>query len=274
MRRKVGTPPRFEGLRAAASRAAGAGAGAAIEHAGLPGSFAVAAFVETTAEDVLGRLLSRRQTRRVMSVANYATSWYDDFRGSGAVLRSDGFFEERDGRWSSDEIVEAVMLSAANDPSEMKLRFLGHMLASFAVDDSIDVPSAHWLLELAEDLSWQQYVQLSMVGRIGQFDVPSVEIGSRWSDVRGMSSQIQLADLGVHERNLVRGIQTNPVEPGANYVPGLEPLPIWSLDLRDQLLLSKGHVLYELLGLSHLEADVIEEELSVWRAIARLPQAE
>lgn len=50
-----------------------------------------------------------------------------------AYLRDDGFCEDREGRWSSQEVVEAALMTASDKVQELKLPYLGHLLASLAV---------------------------------------------------------------------------------------------------------------------------------------------
>jgi hypothetical protein len=62
-------------------------------------------------------------------------------------------------------VTEAVFLTASQEPMELKIPYLGHLLAMVAVSEELDVSASHWLVKVAEELTWTQYVQLTMVAR-------------------------------------------------------------------------------------------------------------
>lgn len=113
--------------------------------------------------EVYDRLIVRRQQERVGAVL--AVAWADAAADSeaGHKLRSDAFFDSAHGlRSDADEIFEGLLLHAANAYQERKLRHLGAILPALAVRPEISAADGHWLTLLADRLTWQQFVILSV----------------------------------------------------------------------------------------------------------------
>lgn len=65
-------------------------------------------------------------------------------------------------RSDAEEILEGLLLHAANAYQERKLRHLGAILPSLAVRPEISPADGHWLTLLTDRLTWRQLVVLSV----------------------------------------------------------------------------------------------------------------
>lgn len=80
----------------------------------------------------------------------------------GETPRSDGFSESHDGRRpDSDELLEGVLMYAAASYEERKVVLLGHLYAGVAFDAGVSAEEAHYLLKLADRLTYRQLVVLA-----------------------------------------------------------------------------------------------------------------
>jgi hypothetical protein len=131
--------------------------------------------------DVYDRLMVRRQQQRVGAALGVALADGQADREAGRPVRDDGFFDAQDGlRSDSEEILEGVLLHAANAYQERKIRHLGAILPSLAVRPEIPPAGGHWLTQLADRLTWRQFVILSVFAnppeeRLALWDVDHVE---------------------------------------------------------------------------------------------------
>jgi hypothetical protein len=125
-------------------------------------------------EWISGQLLRRVGTMVVNMVGRGAAE-----RAGGALLviqadaaehqrdrdtpRSDGFAESRDGqRPDSEELLEGVLLHAAQSYEQRKVVLLAHLYDGLAFDSQINAGQGHYLLKLAARLTYEQLVALSV----------------------------------------------------------------------------------------------------------------
>jgi hypothetical protein len=184
---------------------------AAVASAAIgPAGALLAPPIKAGVDEVMHRMLTARQKRRVRSVAEAAAERYAELLAEGERLRDDDFFAARDGRWSAGEVTEAVLLTAANEPEEMKIPYIGNLLANLAVQKGADVPTAHWLISLANELTWTQYIKLALI-QLGALQeaaneesaVPDVEVGDEGPNWTSTMCMHQLSDLGFGQRDLI-----------------------------------------------------------------------
>lgn len=220
--------------------------------AGLPGAFAGAAAgpaVASVMKDVIHRVLSRREEKRVGGVFLAASAAYEELLADGETLRSDGFFDSGAGnRSSAEEVFEGVLLAAKVEHQERKIPHLGYLMANIAFDASLDAGLANWAITTAEDLTWTQFVLLSAIGRKKQFPLPDEEYGRQLGTWNAWGVHSQLADLGITRREMVGAPsrKTQRME-----------LPIFNYNMRELELRQSGLLLHHLLWLDRIpDADV------------------
>lgn len=145
----------------AAGSLVGAGLGFAL--AGPAGAIlgAIVAPISTALIKVGGEAIrsriSQREEVRTGTVLYVATAAIKQKMDDGKKIRSDEFFEKKNGgRSSAEEVIEATILAAQKSFEERKIPFLGTMLANIALDESIKSAEANRLVGLGERLSYTQ----------------------------------------------------------------------------------------------------------------------
>jgi hypothetical protein len=240
-------PGNLSGLLSAGSEVSGATAGAAagLLIGGPAGALAGAAIGPAAAEglrwaiaEVGDRLLGRRGRERAMTAAFYAGQRLEDLKKQGADLRSDNFFDREGGELSSsDEIAEGVLLAAQGCFEERKVRHIGYLFANTATDDGIDRDLAGMALKKAEQLTWRQYLLLSMVGAREEIALPQGELSDdpgSWSAWGALRELRDLFDAGYIHAG------TGKTERG---------IPFPGQHLADLQLTTQGQLLHHLLSL-------------------------
>jgi len=152
---------------------AGALAGTAVGLIGGPaGAFAGAAvgvFVSRAARRVVGRFHARERVRAGAALDLIAID-AQDRKARGETRRDDGFFEPRgELRPDGEELLEAVLMQAANAWEERKVALLARLYSSVAHDASVVPADANFLVSMAGDLTYRQFVALGALSRIGDY---------------------------------------------------------------------------------------------------------
>lgn len=151
------------------------------------------------------RTLGRREEERVAAAVVFACQAFEHLQAQGAEIRSDGFFESGEGgRPDGDEVIEGVLRAAQLSHEERKLPYLGYLLALIAVDEACDRGLGNWLIRSAEQLSWTQFVLLSLIPNPDS-DAQTLPTGeamaaSTWN---AWSTHRQLVELGYGKLELV-----------------------------------------------------------------------
>lgn len=140
----------------------GAAAGAAL--GSLLGS-GVKAFT-----DLANRVMSEREQIRLAKSAYYTSIKIKENVAAARSLRQDGFFDETEiGRSTADEIFEGVLLKCKNEHREKKLPFLCNIAANAPfVNTSSD--QLHYLIGVAETITYRQLCFVALVGRKDEFN--------------------------------------------------------------------------------------------------------
>lgn len=132
--------------------------------AGAAGGVLVTRTLKRVGEDITRRLIGPRQAVRMGAAVAFAADEIRERLHSGDREREDGWFEAADGgRPEADEILEGVLLSAANAYEERKVRYMGFLYASLAFDPTIKRGYANFLVRLAERLTYRQLAALALI---------------------------------------------------------------------------------------------------------------
>jgi hypothetical protein len=154
-------------LAASGAELAGAALGATIgivtggplgAVAGAPAGIVAAYVLNRVGAEMQKRVLGPRQRVRIGAAFAFARAEISARILAGETPRDDGFFTSRPGRWQSpaSELLEGVLIAAADAYEERKVRHLGSFYASLAFDATVPPADAHHLLHLAERLSFRQ----------------------------------------------------------------------------------------------------------------------
>jgi hypothetical protein len=161
-----------------AGSAAAAGAGfLAAGPAGAVAASTLSPLVAHTLREVGAELRSRvlgpREEVRAGAALAYASAKISENLEKGRKIRDDGFFSQADERSAGDEVAEKMLLAAQRDPEEKKVKFYGNLLGNLAFHAEIDRETAGVLLRLAERLSYQQLVLLTVMFNQAQVPLPT-----------------------------------------------------------------------------------------------------
>lgn len=146
---------------------AGALAGGALSLVGGPlgalGGAAVGVAVKHVVAGLSSRLAARQSIR-----AGAAVLFIADDAQARAVKREeprqDGFFDGRGAlRSDAEEVLEAILLQAANSYQEQKVPYIAHLYDGVAHDVNVQSADAHVLISLADRLSYRQLVTMAVL---------------------------------------------------------------------------------------------------------------
>jgi hypothetical protein len=217
----------------------------------------VARALKRAGYEVHERVLAPRQRIRAGAALHFAL---DEVRArlvGGEEPRTDGFFEGGE-RSSGEELLEGVLLQAADAYEERKLRYLGRLYASF-VFSTIPPAYAHYLLRVSERLTYRQFV---LIGLIGQ----GTDLGMTFEDPTpgvavvdsGVSIGAEFVNLGAH------GLVAIEASTGSLDLPDAiwDARTVEAFRLNRVRLTSPGRDLYEGLGLVAIPAEEIQMAIS------------
>ena len=114
-------------------------------------------------QEMSTRQLGPREETRVGATLIIAAADIERRLKNGEVPRTDGFFDGKEtGRSDAEEILEAVLLKAQREPEDKKIQYMGYLLSSIAFDSEINLPYAHQLIKVAEQLTYRQLCILKL----------------------------------------------------------------------------------------------------------------
>jgi hypothetical protein len=207
--------------------------------------------------EVYERVIVAPQQRRVGAALGIAVSDTQKLDAEGASWREDGFFEADDGRRSdAEELMEGVLLHAADAYQEMKLRHLAAIVPAIAARSDVAAADGHWITDLASRLTWRQLVVLAI------FSAPPEEtlvihgidqdVGGRTLPPGTLSDEVR--DLGAQGLLGIKNEDGEVVRAGDTF-EGVGD-GIWHVGMERWSLTSTGQLLSELTRLD----DVPEAE--------------
>lgn len=160
----------FERAIPLASKMTGGMLGAMTSHyTGMPVAGAmlspyVAHSLERVGKDILDRHLAPRQEIRVGRAAVVGAMRIGERLSAGGRLRTEDFFDPgEEGRSPADEITEHTLMSAMNAAEERKVDHIGALIASIAMNASVDKATGHQLIRIAERISFRAFVLLEIL---------------------------------------------------------------------------------------------------------------
>lgn len=141
--------------------------------AGPPGALIAAASGPVLSEaikngclEIKDRYLAPREKIRIGAAAAFAISEIKSNLEGGKKIRNDDFFKKDfSNRSKAEEIFEGVLIKSKNDHEEKKIKYYGNLFANIAFYQHIDIGTANSFLTIAERLTYQQIVLLTIFGR-------------------------------------------------------------------------------------------------------------
>lgn len=210
--RPRGEPEESQELVQSISAAGGALAGTALTLVAGP-------FVGSASGELVGRALLRvgaevqrrffapRQERRIGRAFQVAAERTQHRLEGGEAPRSDDFWLRDDtGRSDAEELLEGVLLNAANAFEERKVELLARLYASLEFRSDVSPGHANYLLNLTDRLTYRQLVLLGVfsspdTGRLSLIDAGREEGVRRTTDeiLAEMNEMSSVGVLGVEQ---------------------------------------------------------------------------
>ncbi len=123
-----------------------------------------------------GELLARKLTKQRDNMDQVREHIIEDIKhklGEGKSFRTDGFLGNKapTDRSDFDDIVDSILLKAADEMNEKKLKHIGYLTSSFAFPPEISADSAHRLLQDIENLSYRQLCLMKIASEKEKFQL-------------------------------------------------------------------------------------------------------
>jgi hypothetical protein len=225
--------------------------------AGAFGGVAATRVIKRLGAELYARVLAPRQRARAGRAFGVAAERIQERTEAGEQARTDGFFDAEPGeRAPADELLEGVLIQAANAYQERKVPHMGALFASLAFRDDISPAHAHYLLRLANRLTYRQLTAIAYFAE----NAESHEL-IRLQTNRDESGRPAFAEALGSELN-ERGDELRLLgipQPGGMVVPSSATYGANSFEstqLRNVTLTALGRELYEVMELSRIpEAD-------------------
>jgi hypothetical protein len=129
---------------------------------GAGGGVLVSRLVKRVGAEIHERMLGPRQAERIGIALAAADGQVTEQLERGDDLRQDGFFDEGDPEHSpAAELLEGVLLRAANAYQQRKVPHIGWLWASLLFRPDVTPDYAHLLLRLADRLTYRQLQALA-----------------------------------------------------------------------------------------------------------------
>jgi protein-arginine kinase activator protein McsA len=172
--------------------------------------------------DLLERQLSGREQARVVCVWALAEASIKERLDKGELPRDDGFFSSSGKDWSSaDNLVDGVLRTAQREHEELKIPYLAKLIECLTFSANFDDQLASHLLGIAESLSYEQFVTLSIFAAVKYGSIPHLRkapLGSGEAALKELSLAAQIEDL-IARQLLDRDADSQPYLGQAIVVP-------------------------------------------------------
>ncbi|EGV44842.1 hypothetical protein BZARG_27 [Bizionia argentinensis JUB59] len=117
------------------------------------------------------KILSPREEIRIGATYSLALDQIQDSIKKGKTLRSDDFYENKNGdRSKAETLLDGTLLKARNEYEEKKIKYYSNFLANLNFDESISFEKGNTLLRIMEQLSYRQIVILGYFSNIENID--------------------------------------------------------------------------------------------------------
>ncbi|WP_407846148.1 hypothetical protein [Chryseobacterium sp. KCF3-3] len=200
--------------------------------------------------EIQNRFLSSREVMRTGAAYTFAIDRIRQNENEGHTLRDDDFFEPIDNnRPASEELLEAIILSAQRESEELKLKFLGNLYANICFHPEINRAHANQIIKNSNTLSFQQFCILQLFYEKLQdtraLKVPKLRADGNW--------EIKVIDIISETRELQqKGLIS--IDSRMNESDLSSPIPLAKVNIT-----SVGKTFCELLSLNQIDNGILSK---------------
>jgi hypothetical protein len=215
--------------------------------------------------EVYDRLVVRRQRERVGVALAVISNDTSQLAKSESPWRSDGFFDKLpSGRSEAEELVEGVLLHAADAYQESKLRHLAAIVPALAARPDVPAADGMWITELASRLTWRQLVVLAIFAALPE-EEPTLDDFDR--DVSGREPLPGMFAEEIEELTAIGLLGTlNADGVTIDRTVGGVAGGVWQIDMRAWRLTAPGRLLAQLARLDDVRTAERKPVLRLLRA--------
>jgi hypothetical protein len=148
--------------------------------------------------EIHDRLLARRQGARAAGALDVALVRVEERLNAGDQPRDDGFFDPGpDRRADAEEVLEGTLLTAANAYEERKVPHIGRLYANLGFDATVSAAHAHYLLRLADRLTYHQLAILAffMEAQSGEYENAVMRLTAERSETGNLPAEEFVAEM-------------------------------------------------------------------------------
>jgi hypothetical protein len=217
---------------------------------------------------VLAGLRARRVARAVEAVGDSGRARL----GAGEQPRADGFFDEQDGESAAGELLEGVLLTAADAWENRKVPYIGNLFAGMSFDPAVSIAESSYFLRLADRLTYRQLALLAFwhaATRDGSdYERAVLSLGVDQDEQGGRPTPALTAEMDDLMRAGMLGVAREGGTVGY-------PEPTWGgvadvaslrgTDLATVRLTPLGETLYRLMGLDQVPPEDLDDVLAALR---------
>lgn len=219
---------------------------------GALGGSAIETVFDNIGTEIKKRLLSKTENRRISTVYSEAISKVIKNYSEGKPLRNADFFEaSNDARSSAEEILEGTILAAQRENEEKKLPYMANLYANIVFDESVSRPMANQLIRLAMEITYRQFVILSIIGK-STYNILDTKLKDTpfrgFDNFNDMSIAAEIYDL--YRRSIL--ISSEAILDAGSFTPSL------------LVMNGMGELLYNLMELKTMEINTEAEEIIVF----------
>ena len=205
--------------------------------------------------EIADRVLAPREEARVGGVLAQSAELLKWELDRGRSFRDDGFFDmPPGGRSDAEEVLEGVLRKTQTEYEERKLPHLARLWSNACLDDTLSPAKLNYLVKLSAQLTYRQFVIISMVGEMAKADHANIyQLRSQHYENSGLN---MLGDTAIILSEVMALHQLNCV----SVIAPLGPIQIAPSEMR---IATHGATLYNAMELHRLPAKDCREVIEL-----------
>ena len=166
----------------------------------------VSQIITIACEKLCEDTISEKKKKRIAKCVENTLKEIKKHENNGLQERDDNFFDSsKDQSSKAQEIIESVLLKSADEYEHRKQKYLSLFLAKIMFSTEISADSAHYQLNLFQNLSYRQLCLLRLTNSGKKAEIKSIEHENRSVQVHNERNQIIVELLNLYEKRLIQG---------------------------------------------------------------------